>query len=564
MRYYKIIETSQGFAITTPLTGKPVLTMPQLNKGTAFTKEERKSLGLLGKLPGHIETITDQTERAYRQLCDYISPMHKNIFLTVLHNTNEVLFYSVVKKHFKEIMPIVYTPVVGDSVIDFSKSFRQTRGLYVSYEDRDSLSEIFKNSTNADVRLLVITDGSGVLGIGDQGVGGMGIPIAKLVLYTAIGGVSPYHTLPVLIDVGTDNPVLLNDPLYLGWRHPRVDNESYRAFISKIIETIEDLFPDVFVHWEDFSAQNAHPILNQYRESMCTFNDDIQGTGVVALAAIMGALKKKSETLAEQRFLIFGAGSAGCGVADHLYYSMLQMGYDEQAVRERFWLIDRQGLIFDDQPDLHSSQAKFARPASERPLYDQYDLASVVRGMKPTILIGSSAVAGAFTPEILAEVVRLVCRPVILPLSNPTSRAEASPEQIYRATNGQAFVATGSPFASFEFNGHTVMTGQCNNAYAFPGIGLGVVAVKAQRITQRMLSAASEAISDCVVRNDYSEHLITPIPEMAVMVAKEVAYAVASVAIEDGLSDCAVTGDALRELIDSVYWEPDYYPIIPG
>ena len=560
MQYYQIIHSEKGIEIQTPLKGKPILTIPQLNKGTAFTNEERKELGLLGKLPRCVETLDAQMRRAYVQYCDYSQPIHKNIFLNVLHNTNEILFYGLVKQHFKEMMPIVYTPVVGDSVIDFNKSFRQSRGLYVSYEDRDSLEEIFKNATNVDVRLIVVTDGSGVLGIGDQGVGGMGIPIAKLVLYTAIGGISPYHTLPVMIDVGTDNQELLNDPLYLGWRHPRIGDEEYREFIEKIIDCVMRIYPDVFVHWEDFSSKHASPILKHYQNKICTFNDDIQGTGVVTLAAILSALKKKSQTLGDQRFVIFGAGAAGCGIAEHLYFSMLQLGYDPREVRDRFWIIDRQGLVFEDDPLVHDAQKRFARPANERPSYDQYGLEAVVRKVKPTVLIGSSAVRGAFSEDLLSELASLVDRPLILPLSNPTSRAEATPEAIMRATQGTAFVATGSPFPGFEFQGEHVMTGQCNNAYAFPGIGLGVVAVNAQRISDQMLLAASRAISECVAENDYSRWLITPIPEMAVTVAKRVAYAVAEVAVEQGLAVAPAEG--VHERVNQVYWEPGYYPIV--
>lgn len=560
MQYYQIIQSETGPVIHSPLKGKPILTIPQLNKGTAFTIEERKQLGLLGKLPPCVETLEAQKKRAYVQYCDYSQPMHKNIFLNVLHNTNEILFYGLVKQHFKEMMPIVYTPVVGDSVIDFNKAFRQTRGLYVCYEDRDCLDEIFRNATNTDVKLIVVTDGSGVLGIGDQGVGGMGIPIAKLVLYTAIGGVSPYNTLPVMIDVGTDNPDLLKDPLYLGWRHPRIDDVKYREFIEKIIDCVMRIYPDVFVHWEDFSSRHASTILKHYQNKICTFNDDIQGTGVVTLAAIWSALKKKSQTLGEQRFLIFGAGAAGCGIADHLYFSMLQLGYNPKEVRECFWLIDRQGLLFEDDPILHEAQRRFARPSYERPGYDRYDLETVIRKVKPTVLIGSSAVKGAFTEEILKELAGLVDRPLILPLSNPISRAEATPQLIMEATDGSAFVATGSPFPSFNFGDELVITGQCNNAYAFPGIGLGVVAVNARRISDQMLLAASRAISQCVEENIYSKWLITPIPEMAVLVAKRVAYAVAEVAIEQGLAQA--TNESVVDRVDRVYWEPKYYPII--
>tara|TARA_Y200000002_G_C22687475_1_gene666549 strand:- start:4571 stop:6259 length:1689 start_codon:yes stop_codon:yes gene_type:complete len=562
MQYFKVKKNKQGKkVIETQLAGKPILTIPQLNKGTAFSQEERRSLGLLGKLPGRVEDLDGQVQRAYQQFCDYTLPIHKNIFLNVLHNTNEVLFYALIKKHFKEMMPIVYTPVVGDSVVDFSKSFRQTRGLYVSYEDIDNLEEIFQNRTNQDVQLIVITDGSGVLGIGDQGVGGMGIPIAKLVLYTAIGGISPYNTLPVVLDVGTDNQTLLDDPLYLGWRHPRINEKEYQHFIEKVISCIKQEYDRAFIHWEDFSAKNAVSILDRYREKMCTFNDDIQGTGVVALAAILAALKRKGSNIKGQRILIFGAGAAGCGIAEHLFHSMIKLGFTEQEAKDQFWLIDRQGLLFDDSDNISQVQMNFARSKDERPLFNEYSLHGVVKVIKPTILIGCSAVAGSFTDEILRDLASLVDHPVILPLSNPTERAEATPEAIYTATLGRVFVATGSPFPAFSFGGKAQVIGQCNNAYAFPGIGLAVVAVKARRITDEMLYAASEAICDYVVNNKYSDQLITPIPEMSVEIAKSVAYAVAKKAVES--DNAGLSGDPIK-LVDELYWEPKYYPVVRG
>ena len=420
MSNYNIKKGKDGrYEITTGLSGKSILTIPQLNKGTAFSKEERHELGLLGKLPPCIESLDAQVQRAYLQYSDYTKPIHKNIFLNVLHNTNEVLFHALIKQHFKEMMPIVYTPVVGDSVIDFSQTFRQTRGLYISYEDRHHLDEIIGNRTNDKIDLIVVTDGSGVLGIGDQGIGGMGIPIAKLVLYTSVGGVSPYRTLPILLDVGTDNQRLLDDPMYLGWRHPRIDEDAYQQFIKDVIGAIKRYNEGVFVHWEDFSANHAAPILHQYYDELCTFNDDIQGTGVVALSAIITALRKKSDKLENQRFVIFGGGAAGCGIGDHLYMTLMNMGLSEDEVRQRFWMIDRPGLLFDDTPGVRGSQRKFTRPVGERCLYNQYDLESVIRVVRPTVLIGCSAVAGAFNDEALEKLCELVDSPVILPLSNP-------------------------------------------------------------------------------------------------------------------------------------------------
>ncbi|MBX9706028.1 MAG: NAD-dependent malic enzyme, partial [Gammaproteobacteria bacterium] len=470
--------------ITTSLAGKPLLSTPQLNKGTAFTYEERHAFNLLGKLPARIETLEEQVQRCYKQYSSYVTPLKRNVFLNELHDTNHVLFYRLLQQHLAEMLPTIYTPIVGTAVKEFSAEFRRPRGLYLSYQERDAMDEILDNRSNPEIDLIVVTDGEGVLGIGDQGIGGMDIPIAKLMVYTLCGGIDPTRTLPILLDVGTNNEALLNDPLYLGWRHPRLEGQEYDDFIEKFVRSVNKKFPKVFLHWEDFGRNNARRNLERYQNTLCTFNDDMQGTGVVTLAALLAAVKVNHQSLKDQRIVVFGGGTAGTGISDQIVDALMREGLTKEEARAKFWMIDRAGLLTQDMKDLTPFQYVYARDAAELADWtlahgSVVTLADVVHHIKPTVLIGCSAVAGAFNEAIIKEMASYQDKPIILALSNPTERAEAQPVDIYQWTDGRALLATGSPFDDVTFHGVQVRIAQCNNAFVFPGLGLGLIAVQA-------------------------------------------------------------------------------------
>ncbi len=421
--------------IETSLTGKPLMSLSFLNKGTSFTEQERTQFGLLGKLPASIETLDQQVIRAYEQYRRYTVDLSRHIYLYSLHERNEVLFYRLISDHLPEMMPIIYTPTVGSAVQQYSREFRKPRGLYISYPDREHMDTIIANRTHTEIDLIVATDGSGVLGIGDQGVGGMDIPIAKLMVYTICGGINPCKTLPIMLDVGTDNQLLLDDPLYVGWRHERLRGAEYDAFIDQFVQTVKKYFPDVMLHWEDFGRDPAHHILHRYKDDFCTFNDDVQGTGAVVLAAILAGVKKTKQALKDQRIVIHGAGAAGVGVANEIKTAMQRQGLSEAEAAKCFWLLDSNGLIVNHSPTLKSFQKVYARDSQEVanwPLNQgKIDLETVVEQIKPTILIGTSAVAGAFTEKLVREMSKHVENPIIMPLSNPTEKSEASAENLF-------------------------------------------------------------------------------------------------------------------------------------
>lgn len=550
--------------LETSLTGKPLLTIPQLNKGTAFTVEERHELRLCGKLPPHIETLQQQVERAYLQYQSYETPLQKNTFLNKLHDTNQVLFYQLVQDHQAEMIPIIYTPTVGAAVQKFSREFSQVRGLYICYEQRDHIEEILDNRSNPEIDLIVVSDGGGVLGIGDQGVGAMLIPVAKLMVYTICGGINPLHTLPILLDAGTNNETLLNDPMYLGWRHPRITEQEYDEFIYRFVTAIKAKFPHVFLQWEDFGRDNARKILDTYRNDICSFNDDIQGTGATVLAALTAAAKVTDTPLTEQRIAIFGAGNAGTGIADQICDGMLRLGMSVDEARQKFWLIDRHGLLFNDMSDLTPAQKPYARKRQEVAIWEQQTTAvtllEVIEHIKPTVLIGCSAQTGAFTEEIIQAMSKCSERPIILPLSNPTEKAEATPQDILTWSSDQALIATGSPFPPVNYQGKTRRIAQCNNALSFPGIGLGAIAVKARRITDNMLWAACDALNRCApVHLDHTAPLLPPI-EYTQESAREIAIAVAKQAIADGVATVPLNNH-IETVVDELIWQPRYIPI---
>jgi malate dehydrogenase (oxaloacetate-decarboxylating) len=551
----RIIETS--------LVGKPLMTTPQLNKSTAFTYQERLDFGLLGKLPARIETLKEQVKRAYHQYLCYETKLKRNIYLNNLHDTNQVLFYKLVSEYLEEMLPTIYTPIVGTAVKEFSTQFRQPRGLYLAYPDQDHIADILANRSNPEIDIIVVTDGEGVLGIGDQGIGGMDIPIAKLMVYTLCAGINPLRTLPIQLDMGTNNQTLLSDPLYLGWRNERVTGEDYDVFIERFIQAVTEKLPHVFLHWEDFGRHNARRILDKYRDRLCTFNDDIQGTGAVAVAALLAAIKANQANLAEQRIIVFGAGTAGTGIIDQICSVMQAHGLSEEEARQRFWLIDRPGLLLANMLDLTPAQIPYARDVSEwqESAGTRIELLDVIKEVKPTILIGSSAVPGAFNQEVIETMASFIARPIIFPLSNPTEIAEATPADLLQWTAGRALIATGSPFDPVEFNGRKVSIAQCNNALIFPGIGLGILAAKAKRLTDSMIWAASHALSEFApINQDPLAPLLPPIAT-AKHIAKQIALAVAAQAQQDKVAQLE-QGQTIEQRVDELIWEPAYSRLI--
>lgn len=555
-------ETTNEDYIETSLQGKSLLTIPQLNKGLAFTEEERLEFNLLGKLPPKIEAIEQQTQRAYGQFKAFTSDLQRHIYLNNLHDTNQVLFYRLVSDHLAEMMPLIYTPHIGTVVETFSQQYRKPRGIYIDYPNLKYLDKILSNRTNPAIDLIVVTDGEAVLGIGDQGVGAINIPIAKLMVYALCAGLNPLRTLPIMLDVGTDNEKLLSDPLYLGWRHKRLKGEGYETFIKSFIEAITHRFPNAFLHWEDFSIRTAHQNLALCENKICAFNDDIQGTGGVALATLLAAVKSIDSELTQQKIIIFGAGSAGTGIANQVYAALQRQGLSEAEARQRIWLIDRNGLLICDMPGLNQHQIFYARLINEcqewqRNHQGHISLAETIKWVKPTILIGCSSVANTFDEEVIRLMTSYNERPIIMPLSNPTANAEAVPVDILRWSEGKALIATGSPFLPVVFEDKTVPIAQCNNSSIFPGIGLGVVAVKASKLSENMLWAASEALSLCApILQDPNGALLPGIAESR-QVSRKIAIAVADQAVKEGLAQTNVTD--VTEAVERTMWQPRYY-----
>lgn len=557
-------EDTGELYIKTSLSGKPLLTTPQLNKGTAFTNEERRAFGLLGKLPNRVETLEEQVKRAYLQYSSYTTRLQQNIYLNNLHDKNQILFYKLISHHLSEMLPTIYTPIVGTAVKRFSHEYRQPRGLYIAHSDKNQIEEIINNRSNPEIDLIVVTDGEGVLGIGDQGIGGMDIPVAKLMVYSLCGGIDPTRTLPVFLDVGTNNQKLLNDPMYLGCRHPRINNAAYDDFISTFVNEIRKQFPNAFLHWEDFGRGNARRILDQFQDELCTFNDDIQGTGAVTLAALLAACDVTSTNIEDQRIVVFGAGSAGTGISDQIIDAMIRAGLSHDKAYQKFWLIDRQGLLLNTDKDLTEAQKPYARSPLEIESWAINDqqhpsLTDTIRQVKPTILIGCSAQTGAFSQNII-EIMSSACeRPIIFPLSNPDEKCEAKPADILTWSKGKALIATGTAFPPVEYQNRMVQIAQCNNALVFPGIGLGVLAVSATRLTKEMILAASETLCKFAPSKKDSFLPLLPSLDDAQTVAKEIAIAVAQCAIDSGYAQCNQDQN-LKKLIDDMFWKPRYLP----
>jgi malate dehydrogenase (oxaloacetate-decarboxylating) len=541
-------------------TGQAKLFDALTTKGTAFTDEERHKYGLLGLLPTAVKTLEQQADHCWHEFSTRREGLDQHIYLRALQERNETLFYRVLRDHIAETMPIVYTPTVGEACQRFSEIYRRPRGLFVSYPERDQLREVLRNRPQRDVDVIVVTDGQRILGLGDQGIGGMGIPIGKLSLYTLIGGIHPARTLPILLDVGTDNVELLEDPQYLGWRHRRISDDDYFAFIDEFVATVQEELPDVLLQWEDFATAHAQPILDRYRDKLLTFNDDIQGTAAVALGALHGAAKVAGRPLSQQQVVMLGAGSAGIGVMDMVKREMVAQGLSEAEASARIWIVDIQGLLTDDRTDLSEEQRKFVQPANrvrDWGLAGPAQLADVVHHVDVGVLLGLSTAAGAFTEEIVRELAGKTERPIIFPLSNPTSRAEAHPAELDEWTEGRALIATGSPFSPLHRNGVERPIAQCNNVYIFPAMGLAVTAAQATRVTDEMMRVAAATLGDASPALTNPDQPLLPAWSDVPDVAIRIAHAVGVQAVADGVAPKRSDKD-LSERIAQVRWTPEY------
>ncbi|WP_233418206.1 NAD-dependent malic enzyme [Propionimicrobium lymphophilum] len=532
-----------------------------INQGTAFTHEERAALGITGLLPGGVMSMEEQIRRVYKQYQSEPTNLAKYTYLNSMRDRNEFLFYRLLTDHIEEMMPIIYTPTIGEAIQEYSHWFHRPRGIYLDIDNPELIeSSLLQDRTPAeDIELIVVTDSEGILGIGDQGVGGVAITIGKLSVYVAAAGVHPHHVLPVVLDTGTDNLDLLSDPAYLGVQHPRVRGEEYDEFINKFVKAVKKLFPNAMLHWEDFAAGNATRILNRYRDEICSFNDDIQGTASVVVAAILSAIRSSGTKICEQQIVINGAGSAGIGIANQLVNVMMTEGISEKEARSKFWGLSSRGLLVEDGV-LRDFQAPFARSREEVSGWDvenprKITLAEVVENTQPTILIGTSAQAGAFTEKIVKKMAEKVERPIIMPLSNPTTKAEATPENLINWTDGRALIATGSPFDPVEYKSTTFHIAQANNALVFPGIGLGVIVCKAEKVSDNMIAAASSAVANAVTDRRLGASLLPPINHLR-SISAQVAIAVVEAAKAEWLARKEVPSP-----IEAVYkntWKPIY------
>ena len=544
------------------LRGFALLENPILNKGSALSEEEREAYGLRGLLPPHVETIEEQAERAYAAYLECETDLHKHIYLRQLQDANEVLFYYLLQQHIEEMLPIVYTPTVGTACERFSSIYRRARGLFISYHHKGKIREVLANRPNREVDVIVVSDGERILGLGDQGAGSMGIPIGKLSLYSLIGGIHPMRTLPIILDVGTNNKELLRDPLYIGWRHERITGEEYYNFVDEFVKAVKTEMPNVCLQWEDFATPHARPLLEKYRNDILTFNDDVQGTAAVALGAVIGALNVVGQSLRDQQIVFLGAGSAGIGVADYLRAAMVKLGLSDEEACRKFHIVDKDGLLHDHRTNLLPEQRPYAQPWSiveqwPRTMDGNISLADVVGQISASVLIGLSAVGGAFKQEIIETMAAKVARPIIFPLSNPTSRAEATPQDLLSWTKGRALIATGSPFSSVSYNRQKFSISQCNNVYIFPAVGLALVACGASRVTDNMLIAAAEVLGSLSPAiKDAREPLLPRVRDVR-KVAAHIAFAVACAAIQDGVAP-AQTDDQLKQAIDERQWRPSY------
>jgi len=544
-----------------PYAGPAMLESPLINKGSAFSTEERIFFNLEGLLPHVIETIEEQASRAYDQYSNFTNNLDRHIYLRNIQDTNETLYYRLLQNHITEMMPIIYTPTVGMACERFSKDYRRNRGLFVSYPNKDRIEDILNNSARQKVKIIVVTDGERILGLGDQGIGGMGIPIGKLSLYTTCGGISPAYTLPITLDVGTDNPHLLEDPMYMGWRHQRIGGDDYKNFFEAFMQAVHRRWPDALIQFEDFAQKNAMPILERYKDQYCCFNDDIQGTAAVTVGSLLAACKAANTSLSKQRITFLGAGSAGCGIAEAIVAQMVSEGISDRQARQQIFMVDRWGMLQSNMPNLLSFQQKLAQQCEDIQHWDNFSdhisLLDVVNNAKPTVLIGVSGVPGLFTEAIIKAMHSHCARPIVFPLSNPTSRVEATPKDILHWTKGQALVATGSPFEPVVIGDQTFEIAQCNNSYIFPGIGLGVLASGATRVCDEMLMASSRALAECSPLAMDGQGPLLPSLKSIHKVSKYIAFAVAKAAVQQG-NALACTDELLEQSIESNFWTAEY------
>src|SRR5882757_1199255 len=554
---------AQPSILMTPLEGHQLLSDSLLNKGTAFSEQERDEFGLHGLLPPRVATLGEQVSRRLQALRGFATDLERYSFLRDLQDTNETVYYALLTRNIEELLPIVYTPTVGAGCQHFSSLFRKPRGLFLSLPHRKRIKQILANPQFDNTEVIVVTDGERILGLGDQGAGGMGIPIGKLALYTACGGIHPSTTLPVFLDVGTDNDERLADPLYVGWRHERIRGEEYDAFVEEFITAATDRWPHVLLQWEDFAKSNATRLLERYRDRLCTFNDDIQGTAAVATGTLLSAIGVTGVPLTGQRIAIFGAGGAGCGIAGLLMAAMIEAGVEPKTAASRFYMVDQDGLLVDGMNAIISFQKPFLQDRTKVAAWPieqpgRVTLLDVVRNAKPTTLIGVSGQPGSFSEPIIRAMADINRRPVIFPLSNPTSRAEATPEDIQRWSQGRAVIGTGSPFPPLVRDGRPFKADQTNNTYIFPGVGLGVIAVQARRLTDTMFMAAAKALAALSpARNDTGSNLLPPVTALR-EVSIAVALATALQARKEGLTDLAE--DRIEAAILAKMWSPTYLP----
>jgi malate dehydrogenase (oxaloacetate-decarboxylating) len=552
--------------IETDLSGYDLINTAMLNKGTAFNEDERNTFRLNGLLPPHIGSLDEQVSRRLKVLRAFATDFERYAFLRDLQDSNETLFYALVTRNIEEVLPLVYTPTVGEGCQRFSEIWRKPRGVFLSPPNRDKIREILADPRFDKVRVIVVSDGERILGLGDQGAGGMGISIGKLALYTGCAGIHPEQTLPVLLDVGTNNQDRLNDPIYMGWRHARIDEAEYDAFVEEFVSAVTERWPDVLLQWEDFAGHNAGRLLERYRDRLCTFNDDIQSTAAVAAATLMAAVKVTGKPLTEQRVALLGAGSAGCGIASLILKAMVEAGLDEETARRNFYAVDRYGLLVEGMDGITHAQQPFVRSKAavegwtlQKP--GEIGLYDVVLNAKPTVLIGVSGQAGAFSEPVVRTMAQNTERPIIFPLSNPTSRSEATAEQLVAWTDGRALIGSGSPFFPVDWKGKTYRITQTNNSYIFPGMGLGILASGARRVTDGMFMVAATTLAGMAsVDADGEPRLLPPIADLR-KVSVAMAKAVARQAQADGVAP-ASSPEQLDACIEAYVWEPHYRPYV--
>lgn len=535
-----------------------ILNNPFLNKGTAFTKEERKQFGLMGLLPPYVQTIEEQAEQAYEQFQKKSPLIEKRHFLMEIFNTNRTLFYYLFSQHVVEFMPIVYDPVIAESIENYSELFvNPQNAAYLSVKEPENIETILKNAaSDRNIQLIVVTDAEGILGIGDWGTNGVDISVGKLMVYTAAAGIDPSTVLPVVIDAGTNRKELLENEFYLGNKFERVRGDEYYNFIDKFVKTAEKIFPDLYLHWEDFGRLNAANILKKYENEISTFNDDIQGTGIITLAGILGALKISGEKLTDQVYMCFGAGTAGAGIAKRIFDEMIEQGLSETEAKKHFYLVDKQGLLFEDTEGLTPEQIPFVRKRDEFENSDELiNLEAAVKAIKPTILVGTSTVPKTFTKEIIQEMAKHTKRPIIFPLSNPTKLAEASAKDLIKWTDGRALIATGIPSDPIEYKGTVYEIGQANNALIYPGLGLGIIATKSRLVNNKIISAAAHSLGGIIDTNKPGAAVLPPVSKLTEF-SETVALAVGESVLEQKLNREPV--DDLKEAIKNIKWIPEY------